>query len=383
MLYIFKLAFDMDNAILFLMRKCNEQPEEGWFEVMAELKERKLHYDILRVLAAFSVVMLHSAAQFWYDLDVRSTEWIVANSYDAVFRFGVPVFVMISGAIFLDKEYTLDIKRLYKHNILRLVVLYVIWSVVYGLYDARNWDWKVAGVKTILREMLNGRYHLWFIPMIAGIYVLLPVLKSWVENAKQKTIEYFLMIFFVLQICSETIRALVLSDEIHYILDLSKVEMACGYIGYFVLGYYLAHHGISIKVKKILNVLVVPAIVANVVLGFLLAWRVNAPVAMIYDSFGIFTFIISVVLFVYVLEKGKKVNAGVKSGKVWKELSEDTLGVYVMHVGLMEFTMELGVHSMRIPNVVGIPLYAVICFAVCALAATLLRRIPFVGRFLC
>ena len=350
---------------------------------MAEGKSRKLHYDILRVLAAFSVVMLHSAAQFWYDLDIRSAEWIIANSYDAVFRFGVPVFVMISGAIFLDKGYELDVKRLYKHNILRLVVLYVIWSVAYGLFDTRNWDWKAAGAKTILREMLNGRYHLWFIPMIVGIYVLLPVLKNWIESAKQKTIEYFLVVFFVLQIVSETIRALALSDEIHYILDLSKVEMACGYIGYFVLGYYLAHIGIGEKLKKILYIMVVPALVFNIVLGFLLAWRVNQPVATIYDSFGIFTFIISVALFVFMCEKSNKINGGGRGSMLWKELSADTLGIYVMHVGLMEITQELGFHSMMIPNAVGIPLYAVACFAVCALMAALLRRIPFVGRYLC
>ena len=350
---------------------------------MAEVKTRKLQYDILRVLAAFSVVMLHSAAQFWYDLEIKSTEWIIANSYDALFRFGVPVFVMISGAIFLDTEYVLDVKRLYKHNVLRLVVLYVIWSVVYGLYDARNWDWSEAGAKAILKEMLNGRYHLWFIPMIVGIYVLLPVLKSWIDHTKQKTIEYFLGLFFVLQICSETIRALTLNDELHYILDLGKAEMVCGYIGYFVLGYYLVHIGISKKAKKLLYALVVPSMVANVVLGFWLAWRVNERVAFIYDSFGIFTFILSVALFVFICEKGKKASFGTKSGKILKELSADTLGIYVMHVGLMEFTKGRGFHCMMISNIVGIPLYALLCFVICALAAAVLRRIPFVGRFLC
>lgn len=350
---------------------------------MSEMKTRKFHYDILRVLAAFSVVMLHSAAQFWYDLDIRSAEWIIANSYDAVFRFGVPVFVMISGAIFLDKEYVLDVKRLYKHNILKLIVLYVIWSVAYGLYDTRTWDWKVAGAKLILKEMLNGRYHLWFIPMIVGIYMLLPVLKSWVENAKQKTIEYFLMLFFVLQICSETIRALTLNDELHYILDLGKVEMACGYIGYFVLGYYLMHIGIGKKLKRVVYAMVVPSAVANVILGFLLAWRVNERVALIYDSFGIFTFFIAVALFIFVCEKGRNVSFGTKSSKMLKELSVNTLGVYVLHVGLMEFTKDLGFHSMMVPNVVGIPAYAVLCFVICALAAAILRRIPFIGRFLC
>lgn len=350
---------------------------------MAEVKTRKLHYDILRVLAAFSVVMLHSAAQFWYDLDIRSAEWIVANSYDALFRFGVPVFVMISGAIFLDKTYELDVKRLYRHNILKMVVFYVIWSVAYGLFDIRNWDLKAAGIKAILREFLLGRYHLWFIPMIAGIYVLLPVLKSWTENAKKKNIEYFLMLFFVFQIVSETIRALTVSDELHYILDLAKVEMVCGYIGYFVLGYYLAHIGIGAKLKKILYIMALPAMVANVVLGFLLAWRANSPVGLIYDCYGVFTFIIATALFVFVCEKGKDPGKHIKGAKLWKELSADMMGVYVMHVGVMEFTKEIGFHSMILPNVIGVPLYAVACFAVCTLMAAFLRRIPLVGRFLC
>lgn len=350
---------------------------------MAEVKVRKLHYDILRVLAAFSVVMLHSAAQFWYDLDIRSKEWVIANSYDAVFRFGVPIFVMISGAIFLDKNYELDVKKLYQHNILRLVILYVVWSMVYGLYDFRNWSIQDAGIKALLKEMLFGRYHLWFIPMIVGIYVLLPVLKSWVEYTKQKTIEYFLCIFIILQVGSETIRALTTTEEIHYILDLGKVEMVCGYVGYFVLGYYLAHIGISVKLKKFLYAMVMPAVLGNVVLGVLLAWKVNAPVAAIYDSFGIFTFIISIALFVFFCEKGSKEKTEKMGSKLLKEMSADTLGVYVMHVGLMEFTKDHGFHSMIVSNIIGIPLYAIACFIICALVAAVLRRIPFVGRFLC
>ena len=350
---------------------------------MAEVKPRKLHYDILRVLAAFSVVMLHSAAQFWYELDIRSTEWIIANSYDALFRFGVPVFVMISGAIFLDQTYEVDVKRLYKHNILKLVVFYVMWSVMYRLFDIRNWDLKEAGIKAVLREFLMGRYHLWFIPMIAGIYVLIPVLKTWIENAKKKNIEYFLVLFFVFQIVSETIRALTVSDEIHYILDLFNVEMVCSYIGYFVLGYYLAHIGMGPKLKKILYIMVLPSAVANIVLGFLLAFRANEPVGLIYDCYGVFTFIIAVALFIFVCDKGKNSGVNLKGEKVWKELSADMMGVYVMHVGIMEFTKEIGLHSMMVSNVIGIPLYAIACFTVCALVAAVIRRIPFVGRFLC
>lgn len=352
---------------------------------MSDTKKRKrmMHYDLLRIVAAFSVVMLHSAAQFWYTLDIQSAEWIIANSYDAVFRFGVPIFVMISGAIFLDKNYILDIKRLYKHNIFRMVVLYVVWSCIYGLFDCRTFDLGAVGIKGMLRELLYGRYHLWFIPMLVGIYMLLPVLKSWVEHTEKKTIEYFLLLFLVWKIGRETMRALIVTDEIHYILDLVKLELACSYVGYFVWGYYLAHIGISAKLRKIVYRLVLPAVVMNIVLGNLLAWRKGEPVGDIYDSFGIFTFIIVTALFILALDKGSKLTFGEKGNRIIKELSADTLGVYLIHMLLIELLELFGIHSMMLPIAAGVPVLSVLVFVMSLAISAVLRRIPALGKYLC
>lgn len=352
---------------------------------MSDTKKRKrmVHYDLLRIIAAFSVVMLHSAAQFWYTLDIRSTEWIIANSYDAVFRFGVPIFVMISGAIFLDKNYKLDIKRLYKHNIFRMVILYVVWSCLYGIFDCRDFDFAVVGIKGILRELLYGRYHLWFIPMIVGIYMLLPVLKSWVEHTEKKNIEYFLLLFLVWKIGRETVGALIVTDEIHYILDLVKLELACSYVGYFVLGYYLAHIGIGAKLRRVVYCLAIPSAVMNIVLGNLLAWRAGEPVGDIYDSFGIFTFIMVTALFLFTLEKGSKVTFCARGSKLIEELSADTLGVYLIHMLLIEFLELYGIHSMMMPIAVGVPVLAVLVFIASLAISAGLRRIPLLGKYLC
>ena len=88
-------------------------------------------------------------------------------------------------------------------------------------------------------------------------------------------------------------------------------------------------------------------------------------------------------LFVFACEKGSNAKVGKTCSKLLKELSANTLGVYVMHVGLMEYTMDHGFHSMIVSNIIGIPLYAMVCFIICALVAAVLRRIPFIGRFLC
>ena len=343
---------------------------------------RFLYLDFLRILAAFSVVMLHSAAQFWYSLDIHSSDWIIANSYNAISRFGVPIFVMISGAIFLNPEYKLNIKRLYTHNILRLAIIYFVWSAFYGLFDSLwLYDIHAMSTKDILREILGGRYHLWFLPMIVGIYVLLPILKSWLENASKQNIHYFLFLFFLLQIGVETIRALTVSDEIHSILNLTYVEMACGYIGYFIWGYYLAHVGISVKAKKVFFYSAFPAILLNIFLGNFLIISRDIRSTTIYDSFSLFTFILVTALFL--LFQAKTPEASNRCATIISEISAGTFGVYLLHIAFMEYTQSLGFHSMMIPIIIGIPLYSVICFGACLLCATILRKIPFLGKYIC
>ncbi len=346
-------------------------------------KNRMMHYDLLRIVAAFSVVLLHVASQHWYTLDIYGKDWIIANSYDALFRFGVPVFVMISGALFLAPDYELDLKKLFKHNILRLVIMYVIWSAGYGLWDLRYADLLHLGMKDLLRELITGRYHLWFLPMIVGIYLILPILKTWISNATKKQIEYFLLLFFLLQIVNQTIQALTVTDEIQYVLNIFKPELICGYVGYFVLGYYLAHIGISVRLRNILYVMFLPALLANVLLGTVLAHRAGAPVAAIYDSYGLFTFVVVVTVFAAFRQLFEKRRFHKAFEWCIGEVSKDTLGIYLLHIAVLELGELFGIHNMIIPNIIGIPLLTISCFLICLIVTALLRRIPVIGRYIC
>ncbi len=346
-------------------------------------EKRLLHYDILRIIAAFSVVMLHSSAVFWYDFPVTDTNWLITNSYDALFRFGVPIFVMISGALFLSPEREINIKRLYIHNILRIVVLYWVWSCIYGLYDARTFDASQVSWKEYVVEMLGGRYHLWFLPMIAGMYCITPVLHSLVKHGEKSVLKYFLILFLVFQIGVFTLKALVWQDDLHYILDMIDIPLACGYAGYYILGYYISHVGIEKKYHKWIYLGAVLSALANVVLGNLLALKKGSPIGDIYDSYSIFTFVIVVALYVYFVEnKDRFVLAGFGE-KLVREVSACTLGIYVMHVGLMEMLKVAGFHPMTMPMIIGVPVFGIVCFMICLVVAAVLRRIPLIGRYIC
>lgn len=343
----------------------------------------QLYIDILRIIACFSVIMLHASAQPWYSLSVDGMGFKIANSYDALFRFGVPVFVMISGVLFLAPDREITVKKLYWHNILRLAVLYVFWSCLYGLMDCRGFDQAEIGWKDILREVILGRYHLWFLPMIIGIYVLLPVLKVWISHASKKNIEYFLLLFFVCQILGETIRAVHSSNMMDYVLNLFQPEMVCSYLGYFVLGYYLVYIGIDKKWHGIIYAGALGGGVLNILLGNFLAEKAGEPTGAIYDSFGMFTALISVALVIWVKDVFSEKKLKKKAEVAIRELSAATLGIYVMHVGLIEILEKHGINSQRVPLIFGIPLLAMGCFVICFIVSALLRRIPVVGKYIC
>ena len=69
-----------------------------------ELAQRQYHLDYLRVFASISIILLHVVAQDWYSFEVTSTAWNFYNMCNGATRWGVPVFVMISGALFLPRE---------------------------------------------------------------------------------------------------------------------------------------------------------------------------------------------------------------------------------------------------------------------------------------
>ena len=90
---------------------------------------RVVKYDILRVAACFSIVLLHVSASYWSVVDVQSREFLVMTVYNSLTRFAVPVFFMLSGLFLVtpERENVAVGKR-----VLKLVALFYVWSAFYA-----------------------------------------------------------------------------------------------------------------------------------------------------------------------------------------------------------------------------------------------------------
>ena len=85
-----------------------------------EEKKRLIYPDILRIVSIFGVIVLHCVGELWDQIPIKSKGWVALVAIDSLFRFAVPVFVMVSGMFMLSPSKNRGIKKLYSKNILRI-----------------------------------------------------------------------------------------------------------------------------------------------------------------------------------------------------------------------------------------------------------------------
>lgn len=115
---------------------------------MAELEKNKnrIYYiDILRVIACLSVIIIHSSATY-VTKNWGSFNFWIGNILDSLSRIGVPLFIMISGALLLDEKYICTKKKIIKH-IKKMILFFIFWSLVYTVLFKVIWPIFEGGVR--------------------------------------------------------------------------------------------------------------------------------------------------------------------------------------------------------------------------------------------
>lgn len=143
-------------------------------------RERCAYLDLLKVLASFAVVLIHVCAASFSCYELGDGGWQVANALDSLSRWCVPVFLMVTGALLLEPKKDVSQSELFRRRIPSLVLLYFLWSFVYALRSVVVGGW--AGALAFVSSVVAGEYHLWYLPMLLGVYLLVPVLRALAAN---------------------------------------------------------------------------------------------------------------------------------------------------------------------------------------------------------
>ena len=344
-------------------------------------RERIYYYDFLRILSVTAVILLHVSVQCWNEIDVRTLNWNVMNAYRSIASFGVPVFVMISGALFLGRENS--VKRLYSKNIRRIAIVFVFWSLVYAVYNYIKY--KSFGV--FINSFLSGKYHMWFLFMIVGLYMIIPLLQPITKS--HKLTRYFLILFLFFGILlPQAVQLLKYKFAgIAGILegDISNFNLffVVGYSGYFVLGYYLSTIELNKRSRYIIYALGMIGAIATALLSRFASYYDGKANGTFYGVFSINVFLLAMSIFVLFKNTVDESKLKHNSRAIITTLSKCTFGAYLVHMLLLDLLVDyMNINTLSFAPILSIPTLTICITCVSFLVSYLLSRIPLLNKYI-
>lgn len=343
--------------------------------------DRQINLDYLRVLATLAVIILHIASANWHITDVNGLAWQSFNFYDSAVRWCVPIFVMISGALFLPKE--ISLKKLYSKYIFRMFTAFMTWSLFYSVIDYINGK----TFTSVIKGFVQGHYHMWFLLMITGIYICIPLIKTLVSETIY--IKYYLIVSFVFAFLFPQIICLLkdfssgpmikIANIVNRNITYMNMNFVMGYVFYFVLGYYINSIKLSKKQRLCIYCLGIIGFCFTVIFDSIIAIKTQKACDNYYGNFMVNILLESLAVFVffkYVDFKKQKMNV------IIIKLSKFSFGAYLIHALVIEQSSKYGINSMMCNPLVAVPITAIIVFTISFIISFICNNIPILKKYI-
>ncbi len=349
---------------------------------MEQARKNHFYADVIRVLAVFMVMLIHSAATLLNKWDeIPFDFWMWGNAYDSLARASVPLFIMLSGALILGKQE--ETAAFFKKRFSKLLFPFIFWVTVYI-----NWRIFYMGhvlpVDKMIIEIFTGPvyYHLWYLYMVIGLYIITPVLRKLLKVIEQSELHYLFLIWFIWNAALPLIGYLIYLYAGYSVYLGVKIPMIMGYTGYYILGYFLS--------KKTFSQSAINGwwaiLAASTLATFLGTWAFTDAAkgfqAILYDYFSPTVVLQAMALFIILMQKGNaletKIPAAGKS--LLALLGKYSLGMYLVHVLLLTALGDGGLgfklHGSSFHPAFAVPVTAIVSFILSFIIVDLLARIP-------
>ena len=345
-------------------------------------KTRSNGLDILRVLACYLVIQVHTG-EFYYIgeggtvLSGTSPFWVgILNS---VCRASVPLFVMISGFLLLPLKEEMGV--FFRKRFTRVAIPFIVWCILYALYWAGKGqtNWAQAGIN-ILHIPVNFGVevgHLWYIYMLIGLYLFAPIISPWIKSASRKNMEFYLVIWAI-TLCVPYIHLVypqILGECFWNQTPL--LYYFSGFLGYLILGAYIKLYLFEKRAWHlpvgILMIIVGYAITAG---GFI-SLLDSTLVSTLELTWGFETINVALMGFGLFLSL-KNIRFARTTSFVAKgitDISKISYGIYLAHIMVLNFFYKI-LDTIIDPIQLKIPVIALCTFIVSYLIVKLLSLLP-------
>ncbi|MCC6280725.1 MAG: acyltransferase family protein [Saprospiraceae bacterium] len=348
-------------------------------QAVQQNKEVFFWADRLRNIATVLVIAIHVSSPIAHGYqDLNTWWWWAGNWWNSLGRPSVPLFVMLSGYLLLSKDYELG--PFLKKRFSRIVIPALFWMSIYMLYsyiakgDPATW-WEA------IKRLINGpvHYHLWFIYLILGLYLVYPILRPWIKSASERDLLYFLTL------CAVATWGYKLMSEFAHVSIGIYFELASNNAGYFVLGYYLGTKSAADDEKqympwrfsrqqlsRIALALIILGTVSTAMLTYWFSSAKGHNFTLFYDYLTPNVSISAIGWFMFVKTSFNKRPLL----DIEKEFAAASFGVYFIHVLVMDWWGQCGYWHSKFHPLKGIPILIGMITIMSFLVIAFIRSFP-------
>lgn len=255
--------------------------------------------DVLRVLACFLVVLSHACDAFVGQFDNDRVAFLTGTGIGSLVRPCVPLFVMMTGVLLLPickRDESLN--AFYSHRLGRMVWPIVFWSLMlpvmgwfYFNYLSPSTMNSMLSAEMYTTEKLIPRFWtwifnfnydttaLWYLYMLLGLYLAMPIVNGWLQNAGRKDIKTVLILWIV-SLFLPYVQMVAPSLGFEGMFGNFGILGVCdwnvygtfyymsGFMGYILLAYYLKTYPLEWSKMK-MAVVLIPMFVVGYLITFL------------------------------------------------------------------------------------------------------------------
>jgi len=348
--------------------------------------ERLAWVDLLRIVACFLVVLAHSCDPFVGQFDNSRGDFLSGALWGSFLRPCVPLFVMMTGV--LSFPIKMEMGAFYRKRITRILIPLAFWSIVspilYFLYfhfgattispaisvEEHTLEATLPKFITFIFNFNYDTIPLWYLYMLIGLYLAMPIVNAWLMKASQKEIKLALKIWIIsLFLPYFKMLAPYIGHNGMGVLgvcewnEFGTFYYFSGFLGYILLAHYLVRFPLNWSWNKTLAVAIPTFLVGYAItaIGFIVTESYFpasfANLEIIWYFCGINVFMMTFAAFIVI----QKIN--IKDTALLRNAAALAFGIYLCHFFFVQVAYDVLYTVLQIPAFLKIPVIACFAFA--------------------
>ena len=345
---------------------------------------RAKHIDYTRAIAICLVVLNH-ATESIYALNLDNILSISIQSIIFGFicftmgRLGVPLFLMITGYLFLDRNYDSETtKRFWKKNWLHLLLCTEIWFLIYDIFLS-VYNHKPLDILILIEDMLFlhrvNFSHVWYLPTILGLYILIPYVSFSLKSLDHHLLKFPVIIFSIYGFIFPVLN--VINKVVNPDLPLSmqfSMGFSGGVYGLYLIYGYITKTGAYRKIKTLFILIISLLSFSGAVFLQLWSYKNNIVYNIWYDNFLL---LLTAICLFELISRLKTF----KGYRFISFISKYSFAIYLIHNICRTFISPyVKTLPFRLPIKIGILWAGLMIFSL--VLSIIISKIPKVGKFI-